>query len=130
MNKNKYIIITSLFYEVFTIMFTVTCNNIQLMFIVVFHSHKYPMFTIYKLFHFHWHTYSHTQSWPILGIHSNLYFIVILLFSLPTKSDDVTTYIINIVASQKTTRFYKKQSNLQRYKLKLRAISMEENDGK
>ena len=51
-----------LFYEAFTIDYTVTCNSIHFISIVAFHSLTYIMYTIYKLVHVSTHTYPHTTS--------------------------------------------------------------------
>jgi len=51
-----------LFYEAFTIDYTVTCNSIHFISIVAFHSLTYTMYTIYKLVHVSTHTYPHTTS--------------------------------------------------------------------
>ena len=59
---------TSLFYEGFTINYTLTCNTIQFIYSVAFHSLTYTMYTIYKLSHIHTHTHLHTQSHTRLRI--------------------------------------------------------------
>ena len=61
---------TSLFYEGFTIKYTVTCINIQFIFVMALHS-------IYKLFHFYTHTHLHT---PCKQSTNSLTFIHTLIY--------------------------------------------------